>query len=328
MNFISSLPPYSAICLMGPTAVGKTQLSLEFAKNYPIEIISVDSAMVYEGLDIGTGKPTLSERGGIPHHLIDIRDPADPYSVAAFRTDALRLIQEIHLRGRIPLLVGGTMLYFRALQNGLSPLPSAHPEIRARLLAEANVLGWPLLHQRLADVDPESGARIAPNDPQRIQRALEVYERTGKPLSSFFNEKPKTRGQKPAEEKEVDFRLFALLPEDRAWLHERIAKRFQGMLEQGVIEEVAVLFQRGDLSPDLPAMRSVGYRQIWGYLEGRTPFEAMVEQAIAATRQLAKRQCTWLKSFSEAFQLKVGSEGGIKDLDSFQSVIHSLAREL
>lgn len=302
----------NAIFLMGPTAAGKSAFAIELAQQIPTEIISVDSAMVYRGMNIGTGKPTHAEMQGIPHHLIDIRDPRDTYSAAEFAQDASKLMAEITNRGRIPLLVGGTMLYFRALQQGLSHLPSADPKIRAALLREGEKIGWDVMHRRLAEVDPESATRIHPNDPQRIQRALEVYEITQKPMSKLFeisNEKSKSID-------DYQIHTFALSPPDRLVLHQKIEQRFHQMLEAGLVAEVEALFKRGDLTIDMPSMRAVGYRQVWGYLAGEYPYDEMVDKAIAATRQLAKRQLTWLRSLSDITWLSN------THLASCQTVIH------
>jgi len=282
-----SLPP--AIFLMGPTASGKTDLAISLVERLNCEIISVDSALVYRGMDIGTAKPDAQTLARAPHRLIDIIDPAESYSAARFRDDALREMAEITAAGRIPLLVGGTMLYYRALQQGLSQLPEGDPEIRAAIEAEAARLGWQALHERLANIDPESAARIHPNDPQRLSRALEVYELTGQPLSVLWREQE--RGAFPYRAVKL-----AVAPTDRALLHERIARRFQMMLQQGFIEEVEALYQRGDLHPELPSIRCVGYRQVWSFLAGEWDRETMVERGIIATRQLAKRQFTWLRS--------------------------------
>lgn len=278
-----------AIFLMGPTASGKTDLAVELVRRLPVEIISVDSAMVYREMDIGTAKPGPEVLAEAPHRLIDILDPAEAYSAARFREDALRHMAEITAAGRIPLLVGGTMLYFRALQQGLAVLPEADPELRARLEAEAAEYGWQVLHDRLAEVDPVSAARIHPNDPQRLQRALEVYELSGEPLSELWQRQ---------EEESLPYRpiKLAVAPDDRAELHERIALRFRLMLEQGLIEEVEALYRRGDLGPELPSIRCVGYRQVWQYLAGELSRDEMIEKGVAATRQLAKRQFTWLRS--------------------------------
>lgn len=284
-----NLPP--AVLLMGPTASGKTALALELVESGPFEIISVDSGMVYRGMDIGTAKPDAATLARAPHRLIDLCEPTEAYSAARFRADALAAMAEIAAAGRIPLLVGGTMLYFRALLEGLAAMPDADPDIRARLEAEGREQGWPALHARLAEVDPASAARLKPNDSQRLQRALEVYELTGKPLSAWHAE------QDVAPPPPYAFLKLALAPADRAVLHARIADRFDAMLKEGLLDEVATLRARGDLHPGLPSMRAVGYRQAWSHLDGETTQEAFREQGIAATRQLAKRQLTWLRSF-------------------------------
>lgn len=278
-----------AIFLMGPTASGKTDLAVELVRKLPVEIISVDSALVYRGMDIGTAKPGPEVLAEAPHRLINILDPAEAYSAARFREDALRHMAEITAAGRIPLLVGGTMLYFRALQQGMATLPEADPELRARLEAEAEALGWQAMHDRLAKVDPVSAERIHPNDPQRLQRALEVYELSGVPLSELW-------AQQQGDTLPYRTMKLAVAPDDRAELHQRIALRFRLMLEQGLIEEVEALYRRGDLRPELPSIRCVGYRQVWQYLAGELSYEEMVEKGITATRQLAKRQFTWLRS--------------------------------
>jgi tRNA dimethylallyltransferase len=273
---------------MGPTATGKTELAIELCQELPCDIISVDSVMVYRGMDIGSAKPDAQTLAEAPHRLIDICDPAEPFSAAQFRQRAIEEINAIQARGRIPLLVGGTMLYYRALEQGLSALPSADPQLRARLEAELEEKGLAHLHARLAEVDPEAAARIHVNDPQRTLRALEVFELSGEPMSHFLQQ-------------EIDNDLpcrplkVVLLPADRALLHQRIEQRFQIMLDQGLIAEVEGLYQRGDLHADLPSMRAVGYRQVWTYLEGGWDYDTMVERGIIATRQLAKRQLTWLK---------------------------------
>lgn len=274
---------------MGPTASGKTGVAVELVQQLPLDIISVDSALVYRGMDIGTAKPDADTLRIAPHRLIDIRDPVQPYSAAEFRDDALREIAAIHAAGRIPLLVGGTMLYFRALEQGLSDLPSADPEVRARLEAEAQASGWAAMHERLARIDPVAAARIHPNDPQRIQRALEVHEITGLSMTELFNRSSDTP---PA----LDFLKIVLAPADRAVLHDRIRQRFDIMLEQGFLDEVSTLRARGDLDPDMPSMRAVGYRQAWAHLDGKLSGQEWVERAIVATRQYAKRQLTWLRS--------------------------------
>ena len=283
----SSLP--KAICLMGPTASGKTDLAIYLSEHFPVDIISVDSAMVYRGLNIGSAKPSDEELTKAPHRLIDVVDPLEIYSAARFRKDALREMAEITQAGRIPLLVGGTMLYFRALLQGLSELPAADAATRQKLEQQAAELGWEKMHQRLTEIDPEAGARIHPNDPQRIGRALEVYEVSGKAMSLLQKEQK-------AEPLPYEVLKLALIPSDRAVLHQRIEKRFKQMLEQGLIDEVKTLQERGDLHEDLPAIRAVGYRQVWDYLIGRIDYTEMVERGVIATRQLAKRQFTWLRS--------------------------------
>ena len=279
-------PP--VLFLMGPTASGKTELAVELQARLPLDIVSVDSAMVYRGMDIGTAKPGPEVLARAPHRLIDICDPADPYSVARFRADALGEIADILASGRIPLLVGGTGLYFRALATGLSALPAADRAVRARLSAEATLLGWDFLHPRLATVDPAAAARIHPSDPQRIQRALEVWELTGRPISSL----------QAGSGEPLPYRVVKLVrtPPDRDELGERIARRFHSMLAQGFEAEVQRLLDRGDLAPDLPSLRSVGYRQMVGFLLGECDRAAMVERAIFTTRQYAKRQMTWLRA--------------------------------
>ncbi|MEP4891338.1 MAG: tRNA (adenosine(37)-N6)-dimethylallyltransferase MiaA [Aliiglaciecola sp.] len=282
-----NLPP--AIFLMGPTASGKTDLALEISKKLPCEIISVDSALIYRGMDIGTAKPSAEELSQVPHRLIDILDPKESYSVANFRNDALNAMQAVTDAGKIPLLVGGTMLYFKSLVDGLSTLPAANPEIREHLQNEANALGWQELHHRLEQVDPVSAKRIHPNDPQRLLRALEVYMISGKTMTELTSEKSSNL---PYSVKE-----FAIMPSDRGILHERIEKRFNIMLESGFQQEVENLRRRDDLHLDLPSMRCVGYRQMWQYLDGDFDYPEMVFKGVAATRQLAKRQITWLRSW-------------------------------
>ncbi|GAB4291086.1 MAG: tRNA (adenosine(37)-N6)-dimethylallyltransferase MiaA [Methylophaga sp.] len=281
-----TLPP--AIFIMGPTAAGKTDLALEIAKRHPVEIISVDSAQVYRGMDIGTAKPSPEILRQFPHHLIDILEPTETYSAGRFRDDALALMAAITSRGKIPLLVGGTMLYFNALQKGMSNLPAADPAVRARLDAEMAEFGTVHLHQRLAAVDPVSAARIHVNDPQRLQRALEVYELTGKSLTEL------TAEQREALPYQVIKVIIA--PFDRAILHERIASRYQAMITNGFLAEVQQLFDRGDCHPGLPSIRAVGYRQAWSYLLGDYDMDTFIYKAIVATRQMAKRQITWLRA--------------------------------
>ena len=278
---------------MGPTASGKTEVAAGLREHFPFEIISVDSALVYRGMDIGTAKPDAGLLARAPHRLLDIRDPAEPYSAAEFREDALMEMADITRQGRIPLLVGGTLLYFRALERGLSEMPQADPGVRARLEREAQEVGWAALHARLAAVDPQAGARIHANDPQRIQRALEVYELTGQPISDF-HDSGRRSGFPYAAIKLV------LAPADRERMHSRIEARFRQMLEAGFIDEVRALCQRGDLDAGLPAMRAVGYRQVRAYLDEQIDYEEMVRRAVIATRQYAKRQLTWLRSERDA----------------------------
>ena len=284
-----------AVAIMGPTASGKTGAALEIARHRPCEIISVDSALVYRGMDIGTAKPTPDELAAVPHHLIDIIDPRASYSVMQFRADALRLVDEIHRRGALPLLVGGTMLYFKALRDGLDTLPPADPLLRAELDRDAAELGVPALHARLATLDAPTAARLKPNDSQRIQRALEIIRLTGQPMSQLLAR---------AAPAPLPFQLLpiALEPSDRAVLHRRIAERFDAMLDRadgGLLAEVRRLRERGDLHPGLPSMRCVGYRQAWEYLDGQIDRAVLRDKGIAATRQLAKRQLTWLRSMPD-----------------------------
>lgn len=282
-----------AIFLMGPTASGKTALAVDLRAAFPVDIISVDSALVYRGMDIGTAKPDASTLAAAPHALIDLRDPREKYSAAEFREDALAEMARISGQGRVPLLAGGTMLYFRALSEGLAELPAADPELRVRLEAEAARVGWPAMHRRLAERDPVLGERIHPNDPQRIQRALEVIELTGRPMSEL-------QAEQDASGLEYEVLRVVACPQPRSVLHLRIEQRFDDMMQQGFMDEMQALFERGDLNPDLPSMRCVGYRQAWGYLSGEYGRDEMREKAIAATRQLAKRQLTWLRRESDA----------------------------
>ena len=282
-----------AVFLMGPTASGKTALACALSERFPVALVSVDSALVYRGMDIGTAKPDAATLARYPHRLIDIRDPAEPYSAADFRADALGAMQDITSAGKVPLLVGGTGLYFRALQQGLSQLPEADGAIRERLAGQAANVGWPALHERLRAADPAAATRIGPNDAQRIQRALEVIELTGRPLSEQ---------QQGGNGRRFPWRVLklALLPADRAPLHARIAQRFDAMLAGGFLDEVRALRARGDLHPDLPAIRAVGYRQAWEHLDGQTDAAAFRDKGVFATRQLAKRQITWLRSELDA----------------------------
>jgi len=278
----------AAVFLMGPTAAGKTGLAVELCERFPLEIISVDSALVYRGMDIGTAKPDAQTLQKAPHRLIDIRDPVDSYSVADFRDDALREMKSITAAGRVPLLAGGTMLYFRALEHGLSELPAANPEVRKQLELQATDIGWSAMHEILQQKDPEAAARIHPNDPQRIQRALEVIAISGQPMSELQQQ---TTGEA------LDYRIHKIIisPQPRCILHERIEQRFDLMVKAGFIDEIKSLHARPDLNADLPSMRAVGYRQAWQWLDGEYTFEQMREKAIVATRQLAKRQLTWLR---------------------------------
>lgn len=289
-----------ALCLFGPTASGKTDLALQLADQYQAEIISVDSALIYRQMDIGTAKPSPEILARYPHHLINILDPKEHYSAAQFCIDATTLINDCLAHQKLPLLVGGTMLYFKALQQGLAPLPSQNIAIRERISQQAATYGWASLHAELSQLDPAAGLRIHPNDPQRIQRALEIYYLTGQPMSQHWQQ---TDDQLPAEltHEIPTFRWLniGLLPTDRAQLHQRIANRFMQMLAQGFLDEVKQLMDRGDLTPDLPAIRAVGYRQAWAYLQGEISEQQMIEQAIAATRQLAKRQMTWIRSWPD-----------------------------
>ncbi|MFD2366753.1 tRNA (adenosine(37)-N6)-dimethylallyltransferase MiaA [Pseudoduganella sp. GCM10020061] len=285
-----------AIAIMGPTASGKTAAALAIAREIPSEIISVDSALVYRGMDIGTAKPSADELAAVPHHLIDIIEPTGVYSVAQFRDDTLRLVAEIAARGKLPLLVGGTMMYYKGLTEGLDDLPKADAAVRERIEAEAAAVGWPEMHKRLRSLDPETAERLKPNDAQRINRALEIIELTGKPMSALLTGRPKL---------ELPFELVpvGLEPSDRAVLHERIATRFDQMLgtsdDSGIVAEVAGLRARGDLDPSMPSMRCVGYRQTWDYLDGKIDRTTLRETGIVATRQLAKRQLTWLRAMPE-----------------------------
>ncbi len=287
-------PRPEALLLIGPTASGKSALVLQLAEQFELEVISLDSAQVYRGLDIGAAKPSAQERARIMHHLVDIRDPAQPYSVADFLRDAAAAVADIRRRGRLPLIAGGTMMYARALREGMAQLPGADPTIRARLEAEAAQVGWPALHERLSRVDAATARRLAPADRQRIGRALEIFERIGRPMSELLaRQGPRT----------LALRTIALMPQDKARLHRRIEERFDAMLRAGFLDEVRALRARGDLHADLPAMRSVGYRQAWEHLEHGTPFEEFRTAAIAATRQLAKRQMTWLRSMDDTVRI-------------------------
>ena len=283
-----------AIFLMGPTASGKTDLAIQLRQQLPVEVISVDSALIYRGMDIGTAKPSKAELALAPHRLIDICDPAESYSAANFRTDALREMQEISAQGKIPLLVGGTMLYYKALLEGLSPLPSADEKVRSEIEAKAALIGWGGLHQELCKIDPISAQRINPNDSQRINRALEVFYLTGKTLTELTAQK--------GEALPYDILQFAIAPEQREVLHRRIEQRFHNMIELGFQQEVEKLYRRPDLNENLPSIRCVGYRQMWEYLRGDYDHDEMIFRGICATRQLAKRQITWLRGWTSPMQ--------------------------
>lgn len=306
----------AALFLMGPTASGKTDLAIALAQRYPVELISVDSALIYRGMDIGTAKPEPELLAKYPHHLIDIRDPSESYSVAEFVQDARPLMYQAAGAGKIPLLVGGTMLYFKGLLDGLADLPPSDPEARRQILRDAEIHGWPHVHRQLAEVDPVAAIAIHPNHSQRIQRALEVYHIAGAPMSSlqgcWHSDGSALRPVGDA------FRVLqlGLVPSDRAWLHQRIERRFRQMLELGLVDEVRSLRARGDLTPDLPSIRAVGYRQMWEYLEGVTGYDEMVEKCVAATRQLAKRQLTWLRKWPGLTILAVGETGKSGDMQS------------
>ncbi|MBY8057798.1 tRNA (adenosine(37)-N6)-dimethylallyltransferase MiaA [Vibrio fluvialis] len=302
-----------ALFLMGPTASGKTDLAIRLRQKFPVEIISVDSALIYKGMDIGTAKPDQDELALAPHRLIDILDPSEVYSAADFRRDALREMQAIVVQGKIPLLVGGTMLYYKALLEGLSPLPAADPEIRQQIEQEAQQLGWAALHEQLRQIDPISAERIHPNDPQRLSRALEVYRISGKTLTELTQ----TKGEA------LPFRVkqFAIAPKERAELHRRIELRFEKMVEAGFEDEVKALYARKDLHPDLPSIRCVGYRQMWDYLDGNCTLDEAIFRGICATRQLAKRQITWLRSWDDLTWLD--SENVEQALETLSNAIAS-----
>jgi len=298
---LATLPP--ALFLMGPTASGKTDLALELCDNLPCEIISVDSALIYRGMDIGTAKPSASELKKAPHKLIDILDPAQSYSVAEFRKDALSAMHDITARGSIPLLVGGTMMYYKALIEGLSPLPESDQSVRKTIQENADTSGWQVLHQQLAQIDPTSAKRIHPNDPQRLMRALEVYLLTNRSMTDLMA----TRSDPIP----YNVKQFCIAPDERKVLHQRIAQRFKLMLDTGFQAEVAGLRDRGDLHLNLPSIRCVGYRQMWQYLDGDFDFDTMCEKSIAATRQLAKRQLTWLRNWENIHPLDTFSSDNL-----------------
>ena len=311
INANNSLPP--AIFIMGPTASGKTALAMSLRQRFPVELISVDSALIYRGMDIGTAKPTAEELAQAPHRLIDIRDPAESYSAADFRADALREMAAITAEGKIPLLVGGTMLYFKALLEGLSPLPPADPDVRTQIEKQAQELGWEALHRQLQQGDPVSAARIHPNDPQRLSRALEVFLISGKTLTELTKISGETLP--------YNVQQFAIAPATREQLHQRIALRFEQMMAAGFEAEARALFERGDLHTDLPSVRCVGYRQMWSYLEGEIGYDEMVYRGICATRQLAKRQMTWLRGWESVHWLD--SDEPLQALESVAQVVRA-----
>ena len=289
------------LCICGPTAAGKSAAVLALAKLRPIEIIAMDSATIYKGMDIGTAKASAAEQAQVPHHLLDIRDPLASYSAADFVSDTLALIPAIQARGSLPVIEGGTMMYYKALREGLHDLPKADATLRAEIEAEAKRIGWPAMHQQLASVDPTTAARLAPNDSQRIARALEIYRISGSTMSALI-------AKQKAPSHDYDFVTISLEPRERSRLHQQIEKRFKQMLAMGFLDEVQSLYQRPDLHPDLPSIRCVGYRQLWDYLAGNCSYEEAVERGIAATRQLAKRQITWLRSQPERIQIDCFSE--------------------
>ncbi len=322
------------LAIAGPTASGKTALALALAQRWPVEIISVDSALVFRGMDIGTAKPSAAELASVPHHLIDIRDPLQAYSAAEFVRDASALLDQIQARGKLPLLVGGTMLYFKALFEGLDEMPPAQPALRAAIEAEAGELGWPALHQQLGQVDPLTAARLSPNDSQRIGRALEVWRASGRPISAFHTRDKAAEASRPLQIQGQPGLLLSLEPVERAWLHERIAQRFDAMLAQGFIDEMSALRARGDLTPDLPSMRCVGYRQAWEALDAAeqaghaeltaAEFSELRDRGIFATRQLAKRQLTWLRSMTRRQVVACDQPGALQQtLASMEALLSS-----
>lgn len=300
-----------ALFLMGPTASGKTELAIRLRQKYPVEIISVDSALIYKGMNIGTAKPDAQELALAPHRLIDILDPSEAYSAADFRRDALQQMDEIVSQGKIPLLVGGTMLYYKALLEGLSPLPAADPDIRQQIEQEANEKGWDVMHQQLNDIDPVSAKRIHPNDPQRLSRALEVFRISGKSLTELTEQKGEVLPYQVTQ--------FAIMPKERAELHRRIELRFEKMMAEGFEDEVNALRARGDLHLDLPSIRCVGYRQVWEYLDGNGTLDDAIFRGICATRQLAKRQITWLRSWRDLTWL---------DSEDIESAVKTISNDI
>jgi tRNA dimethylallyltransferase len=307
------MPP--AIFLMGPTAAGKTDLALRLTEALPCDIISVDSALIYKGMDIGTAKPDVDTLAKYPHRLVNIIDPSESYSAAQFRHDALKEMASITAAGRIPLLVGGTMMYYNALVKGLASLPEANAEVRQQLFEWAETEGWPALHARLAEIDPESAQRLAPNDSQRLQRALEVYQLTGRTLTELWAEQ---------QSQNLPYSVvnLAIMPAERKTLHERIALRYRMMLDEGFVDEVRHLYERGDLNPQMPSVRCVGYRQVWSYLDDEWDYPTMIDKGIIATRQLAKRQITWLRSWENLHWLTSEDKDILKhSLKLFDSAI-------
>lgn len=307
-----------ALMLLGPTASGKTSIALNLARRYPVEIISIDSALVYRHMDIGTAKPTKTERSEVKHHLIDIIEPQECYSASQFLADAQALVPQIWARGKVPMIVGGTMLYAHTLLNGMSPLPSTDPAIRLRIKELLDQNGLLYLYQKLFEIDPETAQRLSPTDTQRITRAVEVYEMTGKPISSFYSKKKVSP---------LQLKVFGLMPENRALLHERIQKRFGLMLDSGFLDEVRCLRQMPDMHEDLPSMRCVGYRQAWDYLEGRTDYDEFRLKVIAATRQLAKRQMTWLRTMPKIRLLSMESGNTIKEVEDSLKTLAAAIRK-
>lgn len=310
----------NVICLMGPTASGKTAMAVELVRRGGFQIISVDSAQIYKGMDIGTGKPSAEVLAVAPHRLISFKDPSEAYSAADFRRDASHEIESVVQQGDTPLLVGGTMLYFKALRDGMAKLPSADPATRIAIEELARTQGWQEVHRQLAEVDPEAARRIHPNDPQRLQRALEVYRITGKTLSQFHLEEKNQIDS----DNELPFNLhyFAIQPPDRHVLHITIERRFREMLKLGLVDEVRALYQRGDLLVEMPSIKSVGYRQVWQYLAGELNYDGMVERGIIATRQLAKRQLTWLRGWDNLHSL---TDASAKSVDSVLKFVESIA---
>jgi tRNA dimethylallyltransferase len=311
--------PRLALMLMGPTASGKTDVALELAARFPVEIVSVDSAQVFRGMDVGTAKPDAATRARAPHHLLDLVDPTERYSAGRFRADALSCMESIVARGRVPLLAGGTMLYFHALVAGMDDLPQADPAIRADIDRRADERGWPALHAELAAVDPATAARLAPTDAQRIQRALEVHRVTGTPLSRHLGRRTAAAGWR--------FHAIALAPADRAALHQRIARRFEHMLAAGLVEELSALRRRYDLNADLPSMRCVGYRQAWAHLEGAYGESELRDRGIFATRQLAKRQITWLRQFDAVRVDSLAPDAARSIVGEVERALSSAARD-